>query len=162
MGLVSVALKMEGARELTCDGNVLSALARRELDAHLAGAPALVEFHTRSPSSCAGVEAGNGLMKCSVAGVKFKTINGLEVSAGCKRHVWIFIVMAITIWTAVCLGEVLLSARTGRRVVVGCLACEISVRRTIIRTSRHVPVTRDCSIVSDFIYLSAAICQSPI
>lgn len=125
MGLVSVALKREGARELTCDGNVLGALARRELDAHLAGAPALVEFHTRSPSSCAGVKAANGLEKCSVAGVKFNTITGVGVSAGCKRHVWIFIVMAITIWTAVCLGEVLLSARTGRRVVVGCLACEI-------------------------------------
>ena len=132
MGLVSVALKREGARELTCDGNVLSALARRELDAHLAGAPALVEFHTRSPSSCAGVEAGNGSMKCSVAGVKFNTIyEVLGVSAGCKRHVWIFIVMAITTWTVFCLGEVLLSARTGRRVVVGCLACEISVRSSI-------------------------------
>ena len=105
MGLVSVALKREGARELTCDGNVLSALARRELDANLAGAPALVEFHTRSPSSCAGVKAGNGLDKCSVAGVKFNTICGvLGVSAGCKRHVWIFIVMAITIWTGqICL-----------------------------------------------------------
>ena len=134
MGLVSVALKRGGARELTCDGNVLSALARRELDAHLAGAPALVEFHTHSPSSCAGVKAGNGLMKCSVAGVKFKTINGLEVSAGCKRHVWIFIVMAITIWTGhPVTREVLLSARTGRRVVIGCLACEISV--CFIRTS---------------------------
>ena len=133
MGLVSVALKREGARELTCDGNVLGALARRELDAHLAGAPALVEFHTRSPSSCAGVKAGNGLDKCSVAGVKYNTITGvgvLGVSAGCKRHVWIFIVMAITIWTGH-LGEVLLSARTGRRVVVGCLACEISVRSSI-------------------------------
>ena len=74
MGLVIVALKREGARELTCDGNVLSALARRELDANLAGAPALVEFHTRSPSSCAGVKAGKGIMKCSVAGVKFNTI----------------------------------------------------------------------------------------
>ena len=100
MGLVSVALKREGVRELTCDGNVLSALARRELDAHLAGAPALVEFHTHLPSSCAGVKAGNGLEKCSVAGVKFNTFcRGLGVSAGCKRHVWIFIVMAITIWT---------------------------------------------------------------
>ena len=141
MGLVSVALKREGARELTCDGNVLGALARRELDAHLAGAPALVEFHTRPPSSCAGVEAGSGLLKCSVAGVKFNT-SVLGVSAGCKRHVWIFIVLAITIvifletaitiWTGL-LGEVLLSARTGRRVVVGCLACEISV--CFIRTS---------------------------
>ena len=129
MWLVSVALKREGVRELTCDGNVLSALARRELDAHLAGAPALVEFHTHLPSSCAGVEAGNGLMKCSVAGVKFNTMTGLGESAGCKRHVWIFIVMAITIWTGH-LGEVLLSARTGRRVVVGCLVCEISVRST--------------------------------
>lgn len=100
MGLVSVALKREGARELTCDGNVLGALARRELDANLAGAPALVEFHNRSPSSCAGVKAGKGSMKCSVAGVKFNTIyRGLGVSAGCKRHVWIFLVMAITIWT---------------------------------------------------------------
>ena len=131
MGLVSVALKREGARELTCDGNVLGALARRELDANLACAPALVEFHTRPPSSCAGVKAGNGSMKCSVAGVKFNTSCGvLGVSAGCKRHVWIFIVMAITTWTVFCLGEVLLSARTGRRVVVGCLACEISVRST--------------------------------
>ena len=104
MGLVSVALKREGVRELTCDGNVLGALARRELDAHLAGAPALVEFHTRSPSSCAGVKAANGLEKCSVAGVKFNTITGVGVSAGCKRHVWIFIVMAITIWTGqICL-----------------------------------------------------------
>ena len=100
MGLVSVALKREGARELTCDGNVLGALARRELDANLAGAPALVEFHNRSPSSCAGVKAGKGSMKCSVAGVKFNTSCGvLGVSAGCKRHVWIFLVMAITIWT---------------------------------------------------------------
>ena len=132
MGLVSVALKREGARELTCDGNVLGALARRELDAHLAGAPALVEFHTRSPSSCAGVKAANGLEKCSVAGVKFN-ISVLGVSAGCKRHVWRFPVMAITIWTGH-LGEVLLSARTGRRVVVGCLACDIFVRTSNVRT----------------------------